>query len=311
MPKTSLSRIIIITSILISLAAIIANANWGSGFGFSGPAAVEAASIQEDLSEEAPLPPSEPIAMTTPLNAITTFDAALIGRHVVQLPPALIANQLTVARVTGQTTISSFDASRVANYVVNNGIATGSTGTTVPPGLLMGDVSGAGPHFDGQPGTVAVSLPTLSATPGILIVPIAVDDVTGLGIISYEFQVTFDPTVIQPVLPFPYAWEGTLGGQAWSLTKNSNNPGHLIISGWTLGPELTGSGILTNLRFHVIGAPGQSTALTFENYTDPGGRVHQAFLFNEGTPSVITSSGNVTALAGPTLTPTSTATSWQ
>ncbi len=308
MPQRSSSCVVVITSILVVFAAIIANANWGSGFGFSGPAAVEAASIQEDLSEEAALPSSEPIAMTTPLNAITTFDAALIARWVVQIPPAPIANQLTVANISGNTFISSFDASQVANYVLNNGNSTGSTGTIVPPGLLMGDVSGAGPHYDGSPGTPAVSLPTVSATPGILVVPITVDNVTGLGVISYEFQVTFDPTVLQPVLPFPFSTTSTLSN-GWNILRNANNSGHLIISGLTFFDVLTGSGTLLNLRFHVIGAPGQSTALAFEDYTDPGGRIHQAFLFNEGTPSVITSNGNVTALAGPTLTPTNTATS--
>ena len=94
-----------------------------------------------------------------------------------------------------------------------------------------------------------------------------------------------------------------------SYFRNANNPGHLVISGYSFFNSLTGSGTLLNLRFHVIGAPGQSTALTFEDYTDPGSRIHQAFLFNEGTPSVITSNGSVTALAGPTLTPTNSATS--
>ena len=211
MPRTLSSRVIIITMILIALTVIAVSANW-SGLGISQFVSAETAIDQETLAVAA-----EPRVMTTPLNAITTFDAALIARHVVEVLPALIANQLTVARVTGQTQVSSLDAALVANYVVNNG-GTGSTGTLVPPGLLMGDVSGAGPHYDGSPGTPTVSLPTLSATPGILLVPVTVGDVTGLGAISFEFQVTFDPTVLQPVLPSPFSTAGTLTGDGtWQL----------------------------------------------------------------------------------------------
>ncbi|MBK8466506.1 MAG: hypothetical protein IPL32_11800 [Chloracidobacterium sp.] len=303
MPNASSSRIFVITLIFCAFAAIAVSADWGSGFGFLSSAAPNDIAPYIEESDAA----AEPRAMTTPLNAITTFDAALIVRHVVALPPALIANQLTAARVNGQTQVSSFDASRVANYVVNSG-NTGSTGTTVPPGLLMGDVSGAGPHYDGQPGAVAVSLPTMNAG-GTAIVPVTVGDLTGLGAISFEFQVTFDPAVLQPMTQ-PVNTSGTLTGDgSWNVFRNASNPGQLIVSGFSTNP-LTGSGTLIDLRFDVIGAPGQSTALTFEDYTDPSGRTHQSFLFNEGTPSTGTMTGGTVTLAAftPSGTPTSTRT---
>lgn len=298
------SRIFVTISILIAFAIIAVSGSWFSGTTFSRFASVEAASAKEDSLPDVA---SEPKAVTTPLNAITTFDAALIVRHVVNLPPPLIANQLTAARVNGQTQVSSFDASRVASYVVNSG-GTGSTGTIVPPGLLMGDVSGVGPHYDGQPGTIAVSLPTMNAD-GTAIVPVTVGDLTGLGAISFEFQVTFDPAVLRPMTQ-PVSSTGTLTGDGtWLIFRNADNAGHLIVSGFSTNP-LTGSGTLIDLRFDVIGAPGQSTALTFEDYTDPSGRAHQSFLFNEGTPSTGTMTGGTVTLAAftPSGTPTSTRT---
>ena len=312
MPHPSSPRVIFITLVLIALAGITVVANWGSGFGFSRFATVEAAANQGDFSAETALQQSEPRPVTTPLNAITTFDAALISRYVVQLPPAFSADQLTVSRVAGQSFPSSLDSSFVAKYVVNLP-NTGSTGTIVPPGLLMGNVSGAGPHYDGSPGTPAVSLPDINAGSGGFIVPISVGDVTGLGIVSFEFQVTFDPSVVQMASP-SIDRTGTLVGQTqtWSIVTNFSNPGHMIVAGWSW-QELAGSGTLIKLRFNVVGSPGQSTALTFENYTDPGSRAHQSFLFNEGTPSVSTTNGYVTLVvttptATKTPTPTSTAT---
>ena len=96
MPYTSSSRIIVITLILIAFAAFTVSANWGSRFGYSRSALGETVRNEESSHTAA-----EPQVMTTPLNAITSFDAALISRYVIELPPPLIANQLTVADVSG------------------------------------------------------------------------------------------------------------------------------------------------------------------------------------------------------------------
>lgn len=290
MSTKSSPRLFLLTVVLTALTAISVNAGWGrSGSGQSATAS--STSARETF--------------TTPLNAITTFDAALIERY-----PGLStfnANQQIVADVTGNGGINYWDAANVAMYVVNNGGATGTTGTIVSPGLLMGDVSGAGPHFDGQPGTVVVSLPTTVNTGGTIIIPVTVSDLTGLGVISFDLQVSFDPTVLQPATT-PADQAGTLGSYNWPVIANTNNPGHLIISRYTSTP-ITGSGALANLVFNVVGQPGQSTALTFEDYTDPSGRIHQGFLLNEGTPSAATTNGIFTAAAftpTPTFTPTGT-----
>lgn len=122
---------------------------------------------------------------------------------------------------------------------------------------------------------------------------------------------SFDPTVLTPNAT-PVDTNGTLCANICSVLRNANNPGHLIVSAFPFGSGiLTGSGTLLNLRFNIVGSSGQSTALVFEDYTDPSGRAHQSFLFNEGTPSVSTTNGSVTIGAftpTPTGTPTNTPT---
>ncbi|MFN0278473.1 MAG: hypothetical protein ACKVRN_07710 [Pyrinomonadaceae bacterium] len=147
MLRLSSSRIAVIISIFIVLAALSANGFLSSGFNVAQSAAVE---TQDDFATESAT--SKPIAMTTPLNAITSFDAALIVRRTLNLQPAFNADQMVVADSTGIDGITSLDATSVGNYVVNNSF-TYRVGSTVPPGLLIGDVSGVGPHYDGSPGT--------------------------------------------------------------------------------------------------------------------------------------------------------------
>jgi len=148
---------------------------------------------------------------------------------------------------------------------------------------------------------VQVSLAVRSATPGIVVIPIAVGDTTGRGIISYDFQVSFDPTVIQPV-PVPISTppgvsgpldiNGTLS-RTMSVTPNISNPGHMIVSAFQ-GSPISGSGTLIKLRFNVVGTTGQSTAVTFADYKDPHGGGHPAFMFNEGNPVPVLTNGSVT-----------------
>lgn len=306
MPATTNSpfRILVLALLLTALTAISANAGWG--LSITQTATDFSATAQQPIAPKTD--PTLAKVMTTPLNAITAFDAALIDRYDRHFPPPLTADQLTVGDVNGGGSVTFYDGALVSYYVLGNSFA-GSTGIITPSGLLMGDVSGTGPHYDGEPGTAAVSLPTMTNTGGQIVVPVTVGDLTDLGTISYEFQVTFDPTVLQPASEAADR-TGTLGGWYWAAVYNPNNPGHLIVSGYNAEP-LTGSGILINLVFNVVGAPGQSTSLTFENYTDPGGRIHQSFLFNEGAPSATTTNGSFTVSAftpTPTFTPTNTAT---
>src|SRR5205085_10803798 len=98
-----------------------------------------------------------------------------------------------------------------------------------------------------------------------------VGDTTGRGIISYDLQISFNPSVMVPASP-PFDQAGTVSS-TMSITSNAANPGHLIISAFQ-GASLTGSGTLLFLNFNVIGVSLQTTTLAFMDYIDPGMDFH-------------------------------------
>ena len=158
---------------------------------------------------------------------------------------------------------------------------------------------------------VAVSMPNVSATPGPISIPITVGDLTGLGVISYDLNVDFNPAIMVPAggagctLNACVTQTGTLSS-SMSVTPNVANPGHFIISAFQ-GTPISPGGTLLILNFNIIGTAGQSTTVVFADYTDPGPAFHTGFTFNEGdpVPSPITN-GSVTVPVGPTATATST-----
>src|SRR5436190_4578946 len=179
-------------------------------------------------------------------------------------------------------------------------------------GWKAGINSGAGPSYAGTmdvlgatptptPTPIPVTLPNLAGAAGSnLTVPVTVGDLTGRSVLSYDLQVTFDPAVAVP-MALPYDAGGTLS-TGMLITANSNNPGHLIISAFRGSPFLSGSGTLIFLRFTLVGAPGQFTPLTFQDYTDPGMSYHPDFRFNDGIPPRTLGHGSIT-INGATPTP--------
>ena len=99
------SRTIVITSILIALAAITVSANWGSGFGFSLFTANEPAIASENAAEpaapiiEIAAPPATNL-LPPPLNAVTSFDIGMVARHVGGVVPLTSNEQLVAADAT-------------------------------------------------------------------------------------------------------------------------------------------------------------------------------------------------------------------
>ena len=147
--------------------------------------------------------------------------------------------------------------------------------------------------------TVPVSLPSVIATNGATVnIPVTVTDLTGLGVRAYDLQVTYNPAVLQP-LATPYDTSGSLSSGMF-ITPNAANSGHLIISAFQTS-DLSGSGTLLNLKFTVVGTAGQSTPLTFENYTDPNTLVHTGFRFNAGNPQASTTNGSLSVNTAPTI----------
>ena len=158
-------------------------------------------------------------------------------------------------------------------------------------------------------GGMTVSLPAVTSTPGNIVVPVTVSDTTGKSILSYDIQISFDDTVVQPT-GLGYDATGTLSS-GMTMSSGTGFAGHLIISGFGVNP-LSGSGTLINLLFTVQNNLGASTNLTFADYTDPGSVFHPGMRFNEGTPTVSTTNGSVmipAATATNTATNTATSTS--
>lgn len=236
--------------------------------------------------------------------AISSFDSGKVAQQVAGIT-TLNAAQMTVADVSSNGSVSSFDAAMIAAYTV----AVGNPGTTgtwrfTPTSnshsnvnanisgenyvaLLMGEVSGnwsdtgalRAADATGPERNASVTAPRL-VTPADseVVVPISVEGALK-GIISYEFDLTYDATVIQPQ-ENPVEIAGT-ASRGMSTAVNAQEPGVLRVA--VYGPmPLDGNGVLLNLRFNALGAPGSVSPLTFER-----------MIFNDGDPGTIITSGQV------------------
>lgn len=239
-------------------------------------------------------------------SSITAFDASQAARFAANLI-SLSASQQIAADATNDGTVTAFDASRIARYqaqISTPGSIAGSW-KFLPASLgftnlsadqtnqnfqaiLVGDVTGnwtppAGPvPASGRAGTTAtgsaastvsnitVTLPTKQDPPGPTTIPITVGDTTGQGVGAYAFDISFNPSVLQPQVT-PYDTTGTMSS-GWTITANTATSGHLILNAFSTS-DLTGQGTLLNLKFNVVGGAGAQTPLTWVHFT-----------FNEGTP---------------------------
>jgi uncharacterized protein (TIGR03437 family) len=252
-------------------------------------------------------------AKTGDANGITSFDAAQIAQHVVQII-TLNACQQGAADTSGNGEITSFDAAFIAQYVVGIANPDNKTGTWkfLPPtrtyaslsgnqtaqnfdAVLMGELTGnwtpgggnnllAGAGLNKQralsPAQVAISLPQISASAGSSVtIPITVGDLTGRNFLSFDFDLTYDASVLQAQQQ-PTDASDTL---ARNLTITANaTPGRLRVSAFS-AQAMSGAGTLLKLKFNVTGAAGTGTALTW-----------QRFIFNE-TPQTSLTNGRVNA----------------
>jgi uncharacterized delta-60 repeat protein len=237
--------------------------------------------------------------------SVTSFDAGMIAKFVAGPPYA--------APGIGATGTWRFmPASR--NYAS----VTGGIGGEDYSALLMGEVSGnwmntgARPVTDGQPVAVnvgrtedyageteiadvsvrspvgstgpvkniAVRVPDLTAkADGEVLVPITVESVANKGIISYEFDLRYDPSVIEPqVRPVDLRDTESSG---LSFVVNATEPGLLRVVLYG-AYQIERDGVLLNLRFTAVGKPGSVSPLMFDR-----------MMFNEGEPRVTTSDGQV------------------
>ena len=248
---------------------------------------------------------------TGDVNGISAFDAALVAQKVVGVI-TFTPNQSLAADVSGNGTISSFDAAQIAQYVLeipNSSVAGTWTfspesrtyPTTTSPytnedyeAILMGEVSGNwAPPTLGLSATKSdrrlekanpthVSLPRVYGLPNTIInIPVTVGEELGAeGILSYEVDLTYDPAVLQPDASFADT-SSTLSA-SMAVTVNNSTAGRSRLAAFGTSP-LVGQGTLINLRFRVVGTFGQISPLTWNR-----------FVFNEGEPGSITTNGRVT-----------------
>jgi hypothetical protein len=193
--------------------------------------------------------------------------------------------------------VSSFDAALVAAYAVSNP-GSGQTGNWkfVPSSnthasvtgnitgedysaLLMGEVSGnwnntgaRAARVNGpERGTAVAAANIVTPASGEVLIPISVEGAANKGIISYEFDLRYDPLVIQPKAN-PVDLAGTVS-RGLSVVVNNSEAGLLKVA--VYGPiPIASDGILLNLRFTAVGAPGSVSPLTWER-----------IVFNEGDPT--------------------------
>ncbi|MBK8465463.1 MAG: peptidase [Chloracidobacterium sp.] len=235
------------------------------------------------------------------VNNITSFDAGRISQHV-SGTSFLTGNQLLVADVSNNGSVSSFDAAQIASYVVtglNGGLtgtwkflpasrSYGTVGSSIAgedySALLMGEVSGNWTNTGARPAarteidSPAVCAGRITAMPNSeVLVPVSVEGVVNKGIIAYEFDLRYDPTVIQP-MNNPVDVIGTVSRGLTAVTK-TDEPGLLRVA--VYGPmAIDSNGLLLNLRFTVVGTAGSASPLSWES-----------FMFNEGDSATLTANG--------------------
>ncbi|MGD9590115.1 MAG: cohesin domain-containing protein [Pyrinomonadaceae bacterium] len=244
---------------------------------------------------------------TGDVNGITGLDAALISQHVVNLI-TLNANQLAAADVSNNGTVSGLDAAYISQWVVNLPNP-GITGTWrfIPTsrnyanvntaqtnqdyvGILMGEVTGnwVAPllrpeaiirEVDAKK-AIRVEAPVLRADPGTEVeIPLSIRDISGKGVAAYQFDIEYDPDVLEP-RKAAATLAGTIS-EGMMVTSNSPEPGLLKIVVYGVHP-IEGGGPLVNLKFTAIGAVGSRSALTIKG-----------FMLNEGEIDVLVKDGEV------------------
>jgi hypothetical protein len=244
-------------------------------------------------------------------SGISAFDASLTGRFAASLI-ALNSDQQIAADANNSNSVSAPDALLIANSALNmpNQSVVGSWKFAQPSraisnlaadaggqdfsAVLVGDVSGnwtgslrAAAQSENSAVSISVGLPNRSGPHGAgASIPINVSDLTNFGVFSYDLDISFDPTVLQPRNPV-FNLTGSLSN---GLTVNANTatPGRIRINGFSSANAQSGQGALLQLNFDIVGNTGSQTPLAW-----------QRFQFNEGNPSVTLTNGSFT-VTGPT-----------
>ena len=141
--------------------------------------------------------------------------------------------------------------------------------------------SGQTEESSGPERGVSVKLPDdIASSEGKeIIVPVSVEGTANKGIISYEFDLRYDPAVIQPLVDSADL-KGTVS-RGLSAVVNATEPGLLRVVVYGAMP-IDKDGVLLNLRFAAVGNSGSVSPLLFER-----------IMFNEGGPRVNVADGRI------------------
>ena len=228
-------------------------------------------------------------------NAVTSFDAALIQQYILnqaaasadprnntgkwEFDPTSRVYTSTAANMVNQDYAAILLGDVTGNWVSPCPVPTLATaknrsGKTVTDVEITNDGAAA----------VSVTLPNSSTSSGTNFdIPITVGDLTGQNVTSYDFDILYDPAVIQPQTTQTDK-NGTISS---GLTVGSTivEPGRLRVSAFG-GTPVSGSGVLLKLKFQAVGANGTSSNLSFA-----------PFMFNEGLPSNMSNTGQIRLLS--------------
>ena len=227
---------------------------------------------------------------------ISSNDAALIARFVAGLGPPIGTTSTWRFFLPPGPAFPVGASLMTRTYSPPIGILTGQDYI----GLLMGEVTGnwapsgsrpvgsgsrqlaatVGTNGSGPVRNIEVTAPKMMTPAGNeVVVPVSVEAAANKGIISYEFDLRYDPTVIQPQAD-PIDLAGTVS-RGLTAVANPNEPGLLRVVMYGAMP-IDSSGLLLNLRFKAVGTPGSVSPLTWER-----------IMFNEGDPRVTAADGQV------------------
>jgi len=245
------------------------------------------------------------LSKTNGVNGINSHDAARIVEHVIGRRHFTNDSQLFIADVTGNDIVSSTDAAKIAQWVVGLPFSppnfTGKWRFFLPPGPTFPVAQRHGRRLRRpvdrrnhrqleqlcrearrsrgiSSDSIVVDLPSFQTADREIVIPVMVRGAANKEIISFEFDLRYDPSVIQPV-SMPADVRGT-ASNGLSVVANPYEPGLLRVAAYGAFP-IDHDGTLVNLRFVPVGAQS-NTSLTFDR-----------IMFNEGNLETYVTNGEV------------------
>jgi hypothetical protein len=255
-------------------------------FEVNGITALDASLVLQAVLETATLNTNQTISADVSGNgSITPFDAALIARYAVGLPNTVYAGtwrfsptQRNYASLPADLTGQDF-ALILMGEVTGNWTPAASLIETAFEAFEKADTSAANAR-PSPGGSIKLSLPSLTVSPGVAVIPLMLANYNGQIVTSYQFELRYNPSVLVPdVAPIDLTTSTSAG---YGFEFNASEPGVLRVAAYGVNP-VAGNGTLANLRFNVIGQARSRSDLVLEKT-----------MLNEGNPIITVQNGKIT-----------------